>query len=81
VPAAPAGPGSIEVLSRPAGAQVFVDGTPRGRTPLSLQEIQPGAHVVQIALPGHRRWATSVDVRPRERTRVAASLELVTDPQ
>ena len=71
----------MEVLSRPSGAQVFVDGALVGQTPLSLPTVEPGAHAVRISLPGHQRWVTSVDVRPGDRTRVAASLELVNDPQ
>jgi hypothetical protein len=78
---APGTPGSMEVLSRPTGAEVFVDGALVGRTPLSLPGVEAGGHAVRIALPGHQRWVTSVEVRPGERTRVAASLELVTDPQ
>ena len=76
-----AGPGSMEVLSRPSGAQVYVDGSLVGRTPLSLPMMEPGSHAVRIALPGHQRWVTSVVVRPGDRTRVAASLELANDPQ
>jgi hypothetical protein len=73
--------GSMDVLSRPSGAQVYVDGALVGQTPLLLPNVEPGAHAVRISLPGHQRWATSVDVRPGDRTRVAASLELVNDPQ
>jgi hypothetical protein len=74
-------PGSMDLLSRPSGAEVFVDGALVGRTPLSLADIEAGSHAVRISLPGHQRWVTSVEVRSGERTRVAASLELVTDPQ
>ena len=71
----------MEVLSRPSGAEVFVDGALVGRTPLSLPDVEVGGHAVRISLPKHQRWATSVEVRPGERTRVAASLELINDPQ
>lgn len=68
-------PGALQVLSRPEGAQVFVDGALVGRTPLVIASVQAGSHDVRIELPGHRRWATSVRVEPGERARVAASLE------
>ena len=71
----PAVPASIEVVSRPSGAQVFVDGRLVGRTPLVLSDMRPGAHAVRIALPGHQRWVTTVDVAAGSRARVAASLE------
>jgi serine/threonine-protein kinase len=71
----PETPGGLQILSRPAGADVFVDGALVGRTPLLMASVPPGAHEVRIELPGHRRWATSVRVEPGGRARVAASLE------
>jgi hypothetical protein len=72
---AASGPGSLNVVSRPAGAEVFVDGRIVGRTPLVLSNVSSGAHDVRLQLPGFRRWATTVRIRPGARTRVAASLE------
>jgi len=40
--------GRLEISSEPAGAQVVIDGTPRGVTPLTLGEIEPGQHRVTI---------------------------------
>jgi hypothetical protein len=37
------------VASNPPGAQVTVNGTAKGRTPLTIAEIAPGDHVVVIA--------------------------------
>ena len=69
------GPGSLHVLSRPAGAQVRIDGRAIGRTPLVVPDVSAGAHDVRLELPGFKGWATSIDVSPGQRTRVAASLE------
>ena len=66
---------ALEIVSRPAGAEVFIDGTRVGRTPMSLADVRPGAHTVRLALPEHRLWVTSVELAPGERRRVAASLE------
>jgi hypothetical protein len=41
------GPAPLELTSRPAGAQVWLDGRELGRTPLSLL-VEPGAHSVQL---------------------------------
>jgi hypothetical protein len=68
------GPASLQVLSRPVGAEVIVDGKPVGRTPLSM-EMSPGAHEVRLSLPGFKGWATNVDVKPGITTRVSGSLE------
>jgi serine/threonine protein kinase len=73
--ALPSAPSSLEVVSRPSGAQVFIDDRMVGRTPLVLPQVDPGDHSVRIALPGHQRWATTVNVAAGSRARVAASLE------
>lgn len=67
--------GSLQVLSRPEGANVIVDGNVVGRTPLVLSEVRAGTHDVRIELEGFRPWATSVSVKAGARARVAASLE------
>jgi hypothetical protein len=41
--------GRLDVASDPPGAQVTVDGTAKGRTPLNLAEVQPGEHSVAIS--------------------------------
>jgi hypothetical protein len=41
--------GRLDVASDPPGAQVTVDGTARGRTPLNLADVQPGDHSVVIS--------------------------------
>ncbi len=41
--------GRLEVTSEPAGAQVAVDGAPRGRTPLILASVAAGAHRITIS--------------------------------
>jgi hypothetical protein len=75
-PARPApAPGSMQVESRPAGANVYLDGRLVGRTPIQLGGLRAGAHTVALELAGYRRWVSSVDLGAGERRRVAASLE------
>jgi hypothetical protein len=69
------GTGALFVLSRPSGAEVFLDERLVGTTPLSLHDVAAGTHAVQITLPGHQRWTTAVTVMGGESARVAASLE------
>lgn len=63
------------MLSRPAGADVVLDGRVIGRTPLVVSDVRSGSHEVRIQLGGFRPWATTVNVTAGNRTRVAASLE------
>lgn len=69
------GNGSLVIATRPAGAQVFVDGRLVGTSPVTIATIAPGSHNVRLELPGHKPWATAVDVSPNQERRVSASLE------
>jgi hypothetical protein len=75
VQATATGPGTVRVLSRPAGAQVIFDGKVIGKTPLEIGAVAPGEHSIRLELTGFRLWATTVDVKPGSDSRVAASLE------
>jgi len=65
----------VQVLSRPSGAQVILDGRSVGKTPVTIPDVSAGPHDVRLELPGFTRWATTVDVEAGRPTRVKASLE------
>jgi hypothetical protein len=67
--------GSLQVASRPAGAQVFVDDNLIGTTPLLLSNVAAGPKSVRIELSGYQIWTTAVKIKPSARLRVSASLE------
>jgi hypothetical protein len=67
--------GALQIESRPAGAEVILNGRTVGSTPLVLRSVAAGRHRVQLALPGYRPWWTSVHVDANARTRIGASLE------
>ena len=69
------GAGSLQVLSRPAGATVSVDDVVVGVTPLEVGDVTLGTRHVRIELPGYRPWITEVDVSRSAQVRVGASLE------
>ena len=52
----------VAIASEPAGAEVRVGGTPRGRTPLEL-ELMAGSHRVELRLGGFRPWLSDVQVQ------------------
>jgi hypothetical protein len=74
VPAGTAAAG-LQIESRPSGAQVWVDGSPAGVTPVVVPSVAAGTHSVRIELAGYQPWSTSVSVTAGQRARVAASLE------
>ena len=67
--------GSLQVASRPAGAQVFIDDDLIGTTPLLLSNVATGSKRLRIELPGYKSWTTSIQIEPSVRSRVSASLE------
>jgi hypothetical protein len=67
--------GSLQVASRPSGAQVFVDDNLIGTTPLLLSNVAAGSRRLRVELSGYKSWATSVQIEPSARFRVSASLE------
>jgi serine/threonine protein kinase len=67
--------GDLRVTSRPAGAEVYVDGTLRGMTPLLL-ELPSGRHAVRIGEPRLARWrAAEVEVKNGVEHRLEVNLQ------
>lgn len=69
-PGAPAAtPGRLIVRSTPEGAGVTVDGRWRGRTPLTLDNLAMGGHVVRVVQPGFSVAREEVTLSPRSSSR------------
>ncbi|MFM9420337.1 PEGA domain-containing protein [Thermus scotoductus] len=64
---------TLVVDSRPAGAEVYLDGRMSGRTPVSLQ-VNPGRHEVELRLAGYQPYRVTLNPRPGERVQVFAQL-------
>jgi hypothetical protein len=54
--------GALYVTSVPSGSMVYLDGNYRGRTPLSLNNIATGSHIVECDLAGYYDWKSTVSV-------------------
>jgi len=54
---------------------VLLDGKSIGQTPLSVNEIPVGSHVLRVELTGKRTWSSSATVSAGQMTRVTMSLE------
>jgi PEGA domain len=50
----PSSDGTVRVDSKPVGAQVKIDGQPKGATPLSVQ-VSAGTHVMELSVGGEPR--------------------------
>ncbi len=70
--------GALHVESNPAGAQVFIDGTFKGKAPIKL-ELSAGKHEVRLTLPNHFDWEAQVDLKENEETPLLIHLFPETD--
>ena len=54
--------GSISISSDPLGATIYLDEINQGVTPLSLENIPFGVHVVKLTLEGYEDWTDNVEL-------------------
>jgi len=75
--AAAEGKGLVFLLSRPAGAEVYLDGeaAPRGDTPRVLLGVAAGRHKALFRLTGYREEVREFEVKPDEAVTVRVELE------
>jgi hypothetical protein len=77
-PPAASGPieyvGTLSIDASPGG-KVFVNGKAAGHTPLRLENLKAGAHLIWIEHDGYRRWTKVVEVPANRISRVFADLE------
>jgi len=66
--------GQITVRSNPEGANIYLDNSYRGLTPLTLVDIPQGSHTIILKLNGYQDWQSSVNVQSRSSTDVSGTL-------
>jgi hypothetical protein len=67
--------GSLFVQSRPAGAQVFLNGRAAGRTPLLLKNQTVGSRAVRVVLDGYDSWTSVAQIVTGRQLRMQAQLQ------
>lgn len=55
-------PGSLKILSNPAGARIYLDDTAQGESPVTLDTIEPGTYRVRAELRGYETQNSTVVV-------------------
>ena len=68
------GVGSVSITSSPAGAKVWLDGSYKGLTPLTLREIPVGSHVVTLMKQGYIKTKKEFTVSKDKKTELNVSL-------
>lgn len=65
--------GTLALASTPSGAEVYLEGTLRGRTPLTLS-LPEGRYALELRLSGYEPYRATVQVRRGETTRLEVRL-------
>jgi len=60
--------GSVKITSAPAGASVWQNGQELGRTPLPLEDLEPGEVHYELRLPGYQNIEVNAAVKPGGQT-------------
>ncbi|PKL58408.1 MAG: S-layer protein, partial [Methanomicrobiales archaeon HGW-Methanomicrobiales-5] len=76
VPAA----GSINVVSTPTGAEIYIDNIFRGYTPTTITEIDPGQHQILLKYTGYTDYSGTVSVASGQTTPLAIGMTPVPTP-
>jgi formylglycine-generating enzyme required for sulfatase activity len=74
-------PGRVKITSAPAGATVLLNGEDKGRTPLPLEDVEPGEVRYELRLTGFKPINVSGVVKPGEQTFLPARFLNRTGPQ
>lgn len=70
-----AGVGSIAITSSPTASEVFVNGFHRGITPLTINDLPHGRHVVEIRTVHHKPVSREIQVKTGETIPIKETLE------
>ncbi|MBT8507577.1 hypothetical protein AZH53_03970 [Methanomicrobiaceae archaeon CYW5] len=66
--------GSIIITSTPESAEVYLDGTLKGSTPLEIPDIPPGIYTVKLTKSGYEDYQETVNVVGGQTEQVSATL-------
>jgi len=72
------GSGQIRVVSEPSGATVVLDGATQDTTPVLINHVAPGTHLLTARKEGFRETRRTVSLLPGQKTTVDLSLEPMT---
>jgi hypothetical protein len=65
----------VIIESTPPGARIRIDGRDLGPTPLTVRQLRPGTHALELRMPGYKPWSQRLTVAAGENRRITAALE------
>jgi tetratricopeptide (TPR) repeat protein len=64
--------GSLQISTQKDPAEIFLDGTSRGSSPLTINELESGDHTLSIKRKGFAEYTATVSIKPSETTSLEA---------
>ena len=65
----------IKTTSSPSGVNVYVDGSYKGRTPMTISDVSPGPHTVKFTYQGYDDYQKEVSVSAGDVISIPATLQ------
>jgi hypothetical protein len=66
---------TVFIDSNPPGARIRIDGRDLAPTPLTVRQLRPGTHTLELRLPGYKTWTQRLTVAAGDDRRITATLE------
>jgi hypothetical protein len=66
--------GALYVMSDPSGSNIYLDAVYKGRTPMTINNIAAGTHILEIDHSGYYDWKSTVDVPAGGTKTISATL-------
>ncbi len=66
---------TVFIESTPPGARIRIDGRDLAPTPLTVRQLRPGTHKLELRLPGYKTWSQTLTVAAGDARRITATLE------
>jgi hypothetical protein len=66
---------TVLIESTPPGARIRINGRDLGPTPLTVRQLRPGTHTLELRLSGYKPWSQRLTVAAGDKRRVTATLE------
>jgi formylglycine-generating enzyme required for sulfatase activity len=66
--------GTLVITSEPPDAEVILDGTPKGKTPLTLDRVLSGGYMLELRKELHLDWTGTVSIKDGQTTTMPITL-------
>ena len=71
-------PGAVSIESEPTEATVLLDDKEAGTTPITITDLMPGIHNLEVKMKGYEKWSEEVHIIPDEENAFTAVLRKFT---